>query len=515
MSHDREHYDQDDDDLAKERDLLAYLIEKLKCKIDDSKNRNKFLESSNKTLVDKLKVVKCECLKNELSKRNTTSKSFEALQQHAINLELALQQCQEHIKNDKAWKEKESNSFRVLNVKYFEIQDLKAQLQDKGISICEFKKLIEKMKGKSVETKTKQPIVVPISTRKPKRNVNQSVATPLKKLVAAESTNQKPQNKIRKQYDHLIEIILSIIASGCSKHMTRNLKLLTNFVEKFLDLEVAFRKSTCYICDLKGNYLLTSSSSQAWLWHRRLSHLNFDTINLLSKYDIVIGLPKLKFVKDHLYILDSTLEIQERESTKALIDFLKLVHRGLHDYVRTNRTLVEAARTMLSAAKVPLFFWAEAIAMTWYSTQSRAYRVYNKSTRVIVKTIHVNFDALPHMSSDHISSDPVPQYPIMALEQSNLSLDPQSQENVPLPNEIVTTSNELDLLFSLMFNELLNGTTQVVSKSSAVNAVDAPDKRQQQNTTSSTSTTVAVAIPPLNIQTTPETTNQTPTVTST
>nr|GFC33117.1 integrase, catalytic region, zinc finger, CCHC-type, peptidase aspartic, catalytic [Tanacetum cinerariifolium] len=156
--------------------------------------------------------------------------------------------------------------------------------------------------------------------------------------------------------------------------MTRNLKLLINFVEKFLgtvkfendqislilgygdlvqgavmikrvyyveglnhnlfsvgqfcdaDLEVAFRKSTCFIRDLKGNDLLTGSretdlysitlqdtncpnpiclmaketSSQAWLWHRRLSHLNFDTINLLSKTDIVVGLPKLKLVKDHI-----------------------------------------------------------------------------------------------------------------------------------------------------------------------------------------------------------------------
>ncbi|GJZ79220.1 hypothetical protein Tco_0644057, partial [Tanacetum coccineum] len=44
MSYDRELVDQDDDDLAKERDLLASLIEKLKCEIDDSKNRNKFLE---------------------------------------------------------------------------------------------------------------------------------------------------------------------------------------------------------------------------------------------------------------------------------------------------------------------------------------------------------------------------------------------------------------------------------------------------------------------------------------
>ncbi|GJW99542.1 hypothetical protein Tco_0183456, partial [Tanacetum coccineum] len=71
----------------------------------------------------------------------------------------------------------------------------------------------------------------------------------------------------------LVEIILFIVDSGCSKHMTGNLKLLSNFVEQFLgtvkfrndqiaqilDLEVAFQKSTCYIRDSKGNDLLTSS----------------------------------------------------------------------------------------------------------------------------------------------------------------------------------------------------------------------------------------------------------------
>nr|GEX46756.1 hypothetical protein [Tanacetum cinerariifolium] len=45
----------DDNDLAKERELLASLIEKLKCEIDESKNRNKFLETSNKVLIEKLK----------------------------------------------------------------------------------------------------------------------------------------------------------------------------------------------------------------------------------------------------------------------------------------------------------------------------------------------------------------------------------------------------------------------------------------------------------------------------
>ncbi|GKC20971.1 putative ribonuclease H-like domain-containing protein [Tanacetum coccineum] len=99
------------------------------------------------------------------------------------------------------------------------------------------------------------------------------------------------------------------------------------------------------------------------------------------------------------------------------------------------------------------------------------------------------------MASDHVSSNPVPQ------------------------SETVTTSNELDLLFSLMFNELLNGTTQVVSKSFAVSAADAHNQRQQQHTTPSTSITVTADTPPLSIQTTPETTSQTltqvPTITAT
>nr|GFA83293.1 integrase, catalytic region, zinc finger, CCHC-type, peptidase aspartic, catalytic [Tanacetum cinerariifolium] len=43
-----------------------------------------------------------------------------------------------------------------------------------------------------------------------------------------------------------------------------------------------------------------------------------------------------------------------------------------------------------------------------YSTQSRAYRVFNKRTRVIMESIHVNFDELPQMASDHVSSDPAP-----------------------------------------------------------------------------------------------------------
>ncbi|GKA01229.1 hypothetical protein Tco_0673894 [Tanacetum coccineum] len=158
-----------------------------------------------------------------------------------------------------------------------------------------------------MNSRTKKLIVVPISTREPKRTMNQSVATPHKKIVASEPTIKKPRSTFRKLYEHLVEIILFIVDSGCSKHMTGNLKLLRNFVEKFLgtvkfgndqfalilgygdlvqgnitikkvyyveglnhnlfsvgqfrnaDLEVVFQKSTCYVRDLKENDVLTGS----------------------------------------------------------------------------------------------------------------------------------------------------------------------------------------------------------------------------------------------------------------
>nr|GEW74668.1 Gag-Pol polyprotein [Tanacetum cinerariifolium] len=117
----------------------------------------------------------------------------------------------------------------------------------------------------------------------------------------------------------IVQLILFIVDSGCTKHITGNLSLLCNFVEKYLgivrfDLKVAFRKSTCFVRDLQENDLLTdnhgsdpyiislqemnsstliclmakASPTQAWLWHRTPSHLNFDYIKLLSKQDVVI-----------------------------------------------------------------------------------------------------------------------------------------------------------------------------------------------------------------------------------
>nr|GEZ81664.1 retrovirus-related Pol polyprotein from transposon TNT 1-94 [Tanacetum cinerariifolium] len=135
-----------------------------------------------------------------------------------------------------------------------------------------------------------------------------------------------------------------------------------------------------------------------------------------------------------------------------------------------------------------------------YSNQSRAYRVFNKRTRVIMESIHVNFDELPQMVSDQNSSDPAPECQTMALEHVSLSPRRKCQENVSHGDKTFTTSNELDLLFSLMFDELLNGPSQVVSKSSAVTTADESIQRQQHQTTS------------LNNHTTPAPTCQIPTI---
>nr|GFC66225.1 retrovirus-related Pol polyprotein from transposon TNT 1-94 [Tanacetum cinerariifolium] len=84
--------------------------------------------------------------------------------------------------------------------------------------------------------------------------------------------------------------------------------------------------------------------------------------------------------------------------------------------------------------------------------------------------------------SVQISSDPAPECQTMALEHGSLSPGRICLENVSHGDKTDTTSNELDLLFSLMFDELLNGSSKVVSKSSAVSAANAPNQRQQPTT---------------------------------
>nr|GEZ90170.1 hypothetical protein [Tanacetum cinerariifolium] len=87
-------------------------------------------------------------------------------------------------------------------------------------------------------------------------------------------------------------------------------------------LEVTFRKSTCFVRNEDGVDLLTAkaSSLQSWLWHQRLSHLNFTTINNLVKNNLVQGLPKMKFEKDDLCSACEQAKIH-RKHHKSKTDF--------------------------------------------------------------------------------------------------------------------------------------------------------------------------------------------------
>ncbi|GJQ96321.1 hypothetical protein Tco_0007460 [Tanacetum coccineum] len=125
------------------------------------------------------KVKECECLAQNLSKQTESVskevytkilRSFAKLEKHLISLELALQQCQEQMKNDTVCKEKASNVFLKEREQYFEIQDLKAQLQGKDIAISELKKLIKKKKGKGVDTNFEKQSILGKPPWQPIRN---------------------------------------------------------------------------------------------------------------------------------------------------------------------------------------------------------------------------------------------------------------------------------------------------------------------------------------------------------
>nr|GFA58383.1 copia protein [Tanacetum cinerariifolium] len=331
----------------------------------------------------------------------------------------------------------------------------------------------------------------------------------------------------KKPYDSM-NICLWIIDSGCSKHMTGNRALLTNFVEKFLGtvrfgnndfamidgygdviigsmtikkvyyveglghnlfnvgqfcdkgLEVAFRKSTCFVRNEDGVDLLTSdrssnlytialnkvesnsltcllakaSSSQSWLWHQRLSHLNFTTINNLVKNNLVQGLPKMKFEKDHLCFACEQGKIHRKHhksktvfaSNKPLyllyidlcgpmrvqsINGKRYVLVVVDDYsrytwrVRTdngtefkNKTLAkffdEDVGKLKAKGDIGVFIG--------YSKESAAFKIYNKRTRKIHESVNVNFYEISEMDSKQFSLEPGLSKLIETGKSSNLSV---------------------------------------------------------------------------------------------
>nr|GEX97584.1 integrase, catalytic region, zinc finger, CCHC-type, peptidase aspartic, catalytic [Tanacetum cinerariifolium] len=168
------------------------------------------------------------------------------------------------------------------------------------------------------------------------------------------------------------------------------------------DLEVAFRKHSCYVRDSDGVELIKgsrgsnlytilvkdmmksspicllskASKTKSWLWHHRLNHLNFGTINDLARKDLVRGLPRLKFEKAHLC---SAVGIFHQKSIPRTPQQNGVVERR-------NCTLVEAARIMLIFSKASMFLSAEAIATACYTQNCSL--IYTRHNKTLYELVH-------------------------------------------------------------------------------------------------------------------------------
>ncbi|GJS02179.1 hypothetical protein Tco_1291786 [Tanacetum coccineum] len=245
------------------------------------------------------------------------------------------------------------------------------------------------------------------------------------------------------------------------------------------DLEVAFRKSTCYIRDLKGNDLLTGSRGTD-LFSISLQDAQLLPINLLmAKSNIaqsmVMDIVSISFKLLHHQLAfkkakEKSFHTKTTPSSKRRVTILQ---HGLCGPMRVqsingrNRTIATACFTQ----ETVLF-----VIPDMRNEEKTPYHIIN-ARKPSVKFFHIfgslcyiirdgeNLDKMKE--KDHVFLDPGPQCSTMVLEQDSLSPGPQSQENVPQIAETVTTSkswissyNRCSVNYSM---ELL-----VVSKSSAI-----------------------------------------------
>ncbi|GJX20861.1 retrovirus-related pol polyprotein from transposon TNT 1-94 [Tanacetum coccineum] len=215
----------------------------------------------------------------------------------------------------------------------------------------------------------------------PLTRITTTAEVPLKKPTALECDTSKP--------------VVTLVYSRKPRKSKTNVpvskpKIIKSVVQivlwEFCDsnLKVAFRQHTCFIRNLEGVDILTgsrgnnlyalslgdmmaaspiclltkASKTKSCLWHRRLSHLNFSAINHLARQGLVRD-NGTEFVNQTLREYYEKVGISHETSVARSPQQNGVVERR-------NRTLIEAARTMLIYAKAPLFLWAEAVATTYF-----------------------------------------------------------------------------------------------------------------------------------------------------
>nr|GFB05460.1 putative ribonuclease H-like domain-containing protein [Tanacetum cinerariifolium] len=207
-----------------------------------------------------------------------------------------------------------------------------------------------------------------------------------------------------------------VIDSGCSRHMIGNMSHLSDF-EELNGGYVAFGElkfnlfSVSQMCDKKNNVLFTDTeclvlssdfklpdASQVLLRVPRDNNMyNDETASVLKTF--IIGLENLLSLKVKIIRCDNGTEFKNADLNQFC--GLKGIKRefsvprtpqqnGIAE--RKNRTLIEAARTLLADLLLPIPFWAEAVDTACYvQNRVKAFRVFNSRTRIVQETLHVNF----------------------------------------------------------------------------------------------------------------------------
>nr|GEU43791.1 hypothetical protein [Tanacetum cinerariifolium] len=328
----------------------------------------------------------------------------------------------------------------------------------------------------SISNKKKSVTAYNDSLKSRTSNINDVCATCKKCLVDSDHfayvTKILNDMNARTKKPNIFQLIIFTVDSGCTKHMTvlgygdlvqgnitinmvyyveglnHNLFSVGQFCDA--DLEVAFQKST-------------------------LSHLNFDYINLLSKKDVVIGLPKLKYVKDQL-CSSCKVSKAKRSSFKTTVvpsskGRLNLLYMDLCGPMQV--ASVNGKKYILMKEK------GDSCILVGYSTQSKGYRVYNKRTRLIVGSIHIRFNEIKKMSETSITNDTSGLVPQRHKESDyeNSGLVPQLQNVSPSADTTVPSQQDLNLLFGPLYDEFFTTCTSSFNNSSSHT-----DNSKQQDT---------------------------------
>nr|GEW08993.1 retrovirus-related Pol polyprotein from transposon TNT 1-94 [Tanacetum cinerariifolium] len=159
--------------------------------------------------------------------------------------------------------------------------------------------------------------------------------------------------------------------------------------------------------------LSKASKTKRWLWHRRLSHLNFGTLNKLAKDGLARGIPRHKFQKDHLCLACALGKIKKSSQQPKAKDTnqekLYLLHMDLCGPMRVPSINGKRAFCYPTNDHEDLgkFNAKDDIGIfVGYAPAKKAFRIYNRRTRIIIETIHVTFDELTAIAFEQFSSGP-------------------------------------------------------------------------------------------------------------